>query len=63
NGLLVEEYDIEAMAEAMIRLARSNSLVKTLGKNASDRINSDSLIRDHINALEGIIQECISSIE
>jgi colanic acid/amylovoran biosynthesis glycosyltransferase len=61
NGLLVEEYDIEAMAEAMILLAKSDSLVKTLGKNASERIQADPLIRDHISRLEGIIQECIST--
>jgi len=61
NGLLVEEYDIEAMAQAMILLARNDSLVRALGKNASDRIQGDPLIRDHISTLEGIIQECIGS--
>src|SRR6185295_12187693 len=61
DGLLVDEYDIDAMAEAMIRLAEDDSFVSALGKRASDRISNDPLIRDHVSILEGIIQECISS--
>jgi colanic acid/amylovoran biosynthesis glycosyltransferase len=61
DGLLVEEYDIDAMADAMILLAGSDSLVSALGKQASDRIRNDPLIRDHVSILEGIIQDCIGS--
>jgi colanic acid/amylovoran biosynthesis glycosyltransferase len=60
DGLLVEEYDLDAMAAAMIRLAADNSLVRSLGENASRRIHNDPLIRDHIRILEGIIDACIS---
>lgn len=60
DGLLVDEYDIEAMAEAMIQLATNDSLVSTLGKNASDRIRTDPLIRDHVSILEGIMEDCIA---
>jgi glycosyltransferase involved in cell wall biosynthesis/4-hydroxybenzoate polyprenyltransferase len=61
DGLLVNEYDIDAMAEKMILLATNDSLVSELGKNASNRICNDPLIRDHIKILEGIIQECLDS--
>src|SRR5215217_3084779 len=61
DGLLVEEYDIDAMADALVQLATNDSLVSTLGKAASDRIGNDPLIRDHVTILEGIIQNCISS--
>lgn len=63
NGLLVEEYDVEAMAQAMVRAAQDDELVQTLGRNASERIRSDPLIHDHVRILEGIIQECLSSPE
>jgi glycosyltransferase involved in cell wall biosynthesis len=61
DGLLVEEYDIDAMADALVQLATNDPLVSTLGKAASDRIGNDPLIRDHVTILEGIIQDCISS--
>jgi glycosyltransferase involved in cell wall biosynthesis len=61
DGLLVEEYDVEAMAQAMIRVARNDELVQMLGRNASERIRSDSLIRDHVQILEGVIEECLGS--
>lgn len=61
DGLLVEEYDIDALAAAMIRLANDDSLVMTLGEKASLRIHNDPEIRDHIRILEGIIDECIAS--
>ncbi len=58
DGILVDEYDIEAMASAMIRLAADDPLVRTLGERASRRIHSDPLIRDHIRILEEIIDRC-----
>lgn len=61
DGLLVEEYDIDALAATMIRLAADDSLVRTVGEKASLRVLNDPLIRDHIRILEGIIDECIGS--
>ena len=61
DGLLVEEYDVDAMADAMIQLASNHPLVNTLGKNASNRTRTDPMIRDHISILEGIINDCIGS--
>ena len=61
DGLLVEEYDVEAMAQAMIRIACDDELAQLLGKNASERIHNDALIRDHVQILEGIIDECLGS--
>jgi colanic acid/amylovoran biosynthesis glycosyltransferase len=59
TGWLVEEYDIDAMATAMIRLAGDDSLVRLLGENGSRRIHDDPLIRDHIRILEEIIDELL----
>jgi glycosyltransferase involved in cell wall biosynthesis len=61
DGLLVDEFDIEAMVAAMIRAVKYDSLAGALGKAASERIRNDPLIRDHIRILEGIIDECITS--
>ena len=61
DGLLVEEYDIDALAATMILLAADDSLVRTVGEKASLRVRNDPLIRDHIRILEGIIDECVGS--
>jgi glycosyltransferase involved in cell wall biosynthesis len=60
TGLLVAEYDVEAMADAMVRLARDDALVERLGRRASDRIHADPLIRDHVAILERIIDASIA---
>jgi len=61
TGLLVDEFDIEGMAEAMIRVARDDDLVRRLGRNASQAIHAHPLISRHTEILENIIDASIAS--
>lgn len=60
DGLLIDEFDVEAMAKAMTRAAMDDSLVSAIGKAASARVLNDPLIRDHVGILEKIIDELIA---
>ncbi len=60
TGLLVEELDVEAMAEAMIRLATDDEAVARIGRSASARIHDDPLIGRHIAVLEDIISTSLA---
>jgi glycosyltransferase involved in cell wall biosynthesis len=61
TGLLVPEYDIGKMAEAMIRLAEDDDLVRRLGRNASAAIREHPLIARHVEILDGLIASAIAS--
>jgi glycosyltransferase involved in cell wall biosynthesis len=60
TGFLVAEYDVQAMADAMVRLARDDALVRRVGRRASERIHSDPLISNHVRILEDIIDRAIA---
>jgi glycosyltransferase involved in cell wall biosynthesis len=55
NGLLVNEFDIDAMAEAMIRLINNKNLVEELGTNARKKIERAYNLSDHIQKLENLL--------
>jgi len=59
TGLLVPEYDVEGMAEAMIRLAEDDDLVRRLGRDASAAIHDHPLIARHIEILDDLIANAI----
>ncbi len=59
NGLLVEEYDLNAMAAAMLRLAQDDEAVARLGRQAAQSIRQNPLIAGHHQHLAEILQECI----
>ena len=60
TGLLVAEYDIGAMAAAMIRLAQDDDLVRQIGQKASVFIHHHPLISRHVEILEEIIDSGIA---
>lgn len=59
TGLLVAEYDIDGMAQAMLRLARDHDLARRLGRAASERVRRDPLIAQNLETLENLITECL----
>ena len=63
TGFLVDELDVDGMAETMLLLIRNDDAVRQVGQNASRRIHGDPLIRDHVAILEGIIGESIARNE
>jgi colanic acid/amylovoran biosynthesis glycosyltransferase len=60
TGLLVEEYDVAGMAEAMLALAHDDALVERLGRSASARVHGDPLIAGHVACLEALVAESIA---
>jgi len=55
SGLLVAEYDIDGMAQAMLRLARDHELARRIGRAASERIRRDPLIVQNLETLENLL--------
>jgi len=52
TGLLVEENDIDGMAEAIIELIESPEKAKVMGKNGKDFIKNNFSMRSHLEVLE-----------
>jgi glycosyltransferase involved in cell wall biosynthesis len=61
TGLLVDEYDIGAMAAAMLQLLQDRSLAAGIGLRASEHIRQHPLISRHIFLLEQLIDDCMES--
>jgi colanic acid/amylovoran biosynthesis glycosyltransferase len=60
TGFLVEEYDINGMAEKMIALAESPELAVKLGEAAREHMISNYHINSRIRLLDSVIQNSIS---
>jgi glycosyltransferase involved in cell wall biosynthesis len=60
TGVLVPEFDIAAMAAAMIQLAHDDGLVREMGYNASRFIHHDPLICRNLEMMESIIARVIA---
>jgi glycosyltransferase involved in cell wall biosynthesis len=61
TGLLVSEFDVAAMGDAMIRLAQDDGLVGRMGRTASAAIHQHPLISRHVEILEELIDRAIAS--
>ncbi len=59
TGLLVDEADVDGMAECMIRLAEKPALAGQLGKAARQRIGAEFTVEKSINNLWSIIETAI----
>jgi glycosyltransferase involved in cell wall biosynthesis len=60
TGLLVDEGDVDGMAEHMIRLAENPAFAAKLGKAARERISGEFSMEKSINNLWRIIESAIS---
>jgi glycosyltransferase involved in cell wall biosynthesis len=60
SGLLVPEYDIDAMAQAMLLLLRDDLLARQIGQQASQAIRRNPLIAQHPALLENILMQIIA---
>ncbi len=58
-GLLVDEEDVEGMANAMIRLAKDKTLASEMGKMARKRMQEHYTMDRHIGLLKTLIHKCI----
>jgi len=57
TGLLVPENDIEAMADAMIKMAKDRHLAKEFGLNGKEKITSKYTMDKHLAIINQIISE------
>lgn len=63
TGLLVEEGDIEGMANCMIQLVKNPGLAAQLGEDASKRIHAEFSMEKSIINIWGIIQQSITEYQ
>lgn len=56
TGFLVDEFDIEAMANVMIQLANDDALVFKMGKTASEKIHTNLLFNNYIENLSVVLK-------
>ena len=57
TGLLVQENDIKAMADAMIKMANNRKLVKEFGLRGKEKIAANYTMKNHIETINLIICE------
>jgi len=57
TGVLVDEYDYQGMAQAMMDVCSSDEKVRELGKNASESLRNNPLITRNTEKLTQIIEQ------
>ncbi|MFN7044603.1 MAG: glycosyltransferase [Flavobacterium sp.] len=58
TGFLVEEHDVEMMAEKMITLIENKELAKSMGAKSKERIMSKFSMKKHLDILDELIDKC-----
>ncbi|PKB17454.1 glycosyltransferase [Flavobacterium sp. 5] len=61
TGLLVEEHDVDAMAEKMILLLKNKELAIQLGNNGKLRMKANFTLRRHLDVIDDLIERAISN--
>ncbi len=60
TGLLVEEHDVEGMAEKMIQLLENKELTMQLGQNGKERIKNNFTMERHLRVIDELITAAIA---
>ncbi|TDP00880.1 glycosyltransferase [Flavobacterium sp. 245] len=63
TGFLVEEHDVDGMAEKMILLLENKILAQTLGRNGKERIKNNFTLKRHLNVIDDLIEKSIVNIQ
>jgi colanic acid/amylovoran biosynthesis glycosyltransferase len=59
TGLLVEEHNVDAMAEKMVQLLNNREFAIQMGKNGKNRIQSNYTIGRHLQAIDKLINDVL----
>jgi colanic acid/amylovoran biosynthesis glycosyltransferase len=59
TGYLVNEHDVDGMAEKMLMLLSNKELAVRLGKNGKERINKHFSLKQHLDRLDDIIAQAV----
>ncbi|WP_026727814.1 glycosyltransferase [Flavobacterium denitrificans] len=62
TGFLVDEHDVDTMAEKMILLLEDKTLAKKLGTNGKERIKNNFTLKRHLDVIDDLIERSISNI-
>ena len=60
TGLLVDEFDIDTMAEYLIKLFWNRNLAREMGSKAKKRINDHFTLEKHISKLDSILEKAVN---
>lgn len=61
TGYLVEERDIDGMAERLVRLLRNKELAQRMGENARKHIQTNFSIRRHLDCIDNVVAQARES--
>ncbi|WKN33488.1 glycosyltransferase [Porifericola rhodea] len=61
TGLLVEEQDVDAMANAMLKLAQDRSLAKMMGEKGRQRVKQHYTMQKHITIIDQAIYDSLTN--
>ncbi len=59
TGLLVEEHDVDGMAENMIKLLENPEIAKEMGEKGKINIKENFTLKRHIEVLDALIQNSV----
>ena len=57
TGFLVDEGDIDAMAEEIFKIVKNRELAETFGKKGNKRILSEFTLQKHLETINRLIEE------
>jgi len=60
TGLLVDEHDVEAMAEKMMQLIENKELAMQLGRNGKERVKNNFTLDNHLRVIDELIVAVIT---
>jgi glycosyltransferase involved in cell wall biosynthesis len=55
TGILVTEYDLEAMAEGMVRFGKNVELRRQMGKAAANALRKNETVMDNLRLISELI--------
>ncbi len=61
SGFLIEELDIESMANYMVELCENPEKTKVMGSKGSENIRLNFTIEKHLNCLTDIIKKAVTN--
>lgn len=59
TGYLVQEHDVDAMADKMMLLLNNKSLAKTLGMQGKQYIKNNFSLKRHISSLDNLMEQIV----
>jgi len=62
TGLLVDEHDVNGMAEQMLKVLKDKDLAKVLGSKGKERMKAHYTSKKQLQVLDDLIEKCINTL-